>query len=43
MGMAYKRVISYIDLIENEIKRGNAGFIKWEKYDECHILSVFVN
>ena len=41
--MAYKRVISYIDLIENEIKRGNAGFIKWEKYDECHILSVFVN
>ena len=41
--MAYKRQISYMDLIENEIKRGNAGFIKWEKYDECHILSVFVN
>lgn len=40
--MAYKRQISYMDLIENEIKRGNAGFIKWEKYDECHILSVFV-
>lgn len=43
MDMAYKRQISYMDLIENEIKRGNAGFIKWEKYDECHILSVFVN
>ena len=41
--MAYMRRISYMDLIENEIKRGNAGFIKWEKYDECHILSVFVN
>ena len=41
--MAYKRQISYIDLIENELKRGNAGFIKWEKYDECHILSVFIN
>ena len=32
-----------MDLIEQEIKRGNAGFVKWEKYDECHILSVFVN
>ena len=42
MDMAYKRQISYMDLIENEIKRGNAGFIKWEKYDECHILSVFI-
>lgn len=41
--MAYKRQISYMDLMENESKRGNAGFIKWEKYDECHILSVFVN
>ena len=41
--MAYKRQIAYVDLIENEIKRGNAGFIKWEKYDECHILSVFIN
>ena len=43
MDMAYKRQISYMDLMENESKRGNAGFIKWEKYDECHILSVFVN
>lgn len=41
--MAYKRQIAYVDLIENEIKRGNAGFIKWEKYDECHILSIFIN
>ncbi len=41
--MAYKRLISYFDLIEDEIKRGNAGFVKWEQYDECHILSVFVN
>lgn len=41
--MAYKRLISYFDLIENEQKRGNAGFVKWEKYDECHILSVFVS
>lgn len=41
--MAYKRLISYLDLIENEIKRGNAGFVKWEQYDECHILSVFVS
>lgn len=40
--MAYKRQIAYVDLIENGIKRGNAGFIKWEKYDECHILSVFI-
>ena len=41
--MAYKRLISYFDLIEEEIKRGNAGFVKWEQYDECHILSVFVS
>lgn len=41
--MAYKRLISYFDLIEDEQKRGNAGFVKWEKYDECHILSVFVS
>lgn len=41
--MAYKRMISYFDLIEEEQKRGNAGFVKWEKYDECHILSVFVS
>ena len=41
--MAYKRLISYFDLIENELKRGNAGFVKWEQYDECHILSVFVS
>ena len=41
--MAYKRQISYLDLMENQLKRGNAGFIKWEKYDECHILSVFIN
>ena len=41
--MAYKRLILYFDLIEEEIKRGNAGFVKWEQYDECHILSVFVN
>ena len=41
--MAYKRLISYFDLIENEQKRGNAGFVKWEQYDECHILSVFVS
>lgn len=41
--MAYKRMISYFDLIEDEQKRGNAGFVKWEKYDECHILSVFVS
>ena len=40
--MAYKRLISYFDLIEDEQKRGNAGFVKWERYDECHILSVFV-
>ena len=40
--MAYKRLISYFDFIEEEIKRGNAGFVKWEQYDECHILSVFV-
>ena len=43
MTMAYKRKISYFDLIEDEQKRGNAGFVKWEKYDECHILSVFVS
>lgn len=43
MDMAYKRQIAYLDLIENGIKRGNAGFVKWEKYDECHILSVFIN
>ncbi len=41
--MAYKRLISYFDLIEDDQKRGNAGFVKWEKYDECHILSVFVS
>ncbi len=41
--MAYKRIISYFDFIENELKRGNAGFVKWEQYDECHILSVFVS
>ncbi len=41
--MAYKRLISYFDLIEEEQKRGNAGFVKWEQYDECHILSVFVS
>ncbi len=41
--MAYKRQIAYVDLIENGIKRGNAGFVKWEKYDECHILSIFIN
>lgn len=41
--MAYKRQIAYFDLIENEIKRGNAGFVKWEQYDECHILSVYVS
>ena len=41
--MAYKRLISYFDFIEDEQKRGNAGFVKWEKYDECHILSVFVS
>lgn len=41
--MAYKRQISYIDWLEYGHKRGNAGFIKWEKYDECHILSVFIN
>jgi len=41
--MAYKRLISYFDLIADEQKRGNAGFVKWEKYDECHILSVFVS
>lgn len=41
--MAYKRLISYFDFIEDEQKRGNAGFVKWEKYDECHILSVYVN
>ena len=41
--MAYRRLISYFDLIEDDQKRGNAGFVKWEKYDECHILSVFVS
>lgn len=41
--MAYKRLISYFDFIEDEQKRGNAGFVKWEQYDECHILSVFVS
>lgn len=41
--MAYRRLVSYFDLIEDEQKRGNAGFVKWEKYDECHILSVFVS
>ena len=41
--MAYKRLISYFDFIEDEQKRGNAGFVKWEKYEECHILSVFVS
>ena len=41
--MAYKRTISYFDFIEDEQKRGNAGFVKWEQYDECHILSVFVS
>ena len=41
--MAYKRLISYFDLIEDKEKRGNAGFVKWEQYDECHILSVFVS
>ena len=41
--MAYKRLISYFDFIEDEQKRGNAGFVKWEQYEECHILSVFVS
>ena len=43
MSMAYKRKISYFDLIEDGQKRGNAGFVKWEKYDECHILSICIN
>ena len=43
MDMAYKRWIAYFDLFDNELKRGNAGFVKWEQYDECHILSVFIN
>jgi len=43
VAMAYKRLISYFDFIEEEINRGNAGVVKWKQYDESHILSVFVN
>ncbi len=43
MDMAYKRWIAYFDLVDQGIERGNVGFVKWEQYDECHILSVFVN
>lgn len=41
--MAYKRQIAYFDLVEDGLKKGNAGFCKWEYRNGCHRIEISIH